>query len=151
MSGSQKSGSGVEIFFSIPKSAECKNILIITYRDSESQFTMDTLIRHCLGKMLVPTFMFNVAGMIHFYGTFREIAPNEMNIQKDDVLFVVNMILAQSLQFILVLFQHNKSYRRINLNAFTQRLNTLINHYKSNCMLQLRFPKNFIPTINYIL
>ena len=54
------------------------------------------------------------------------------------------MILAQSLQFILVLFQHNKSYRRINLNAFTQRLNTLINHYKSNCMLQLRFPKNSV-------
>ena len=37
------------------------------------------------------TFMCNVAGIIHFYATFREIAPNEMNIQKDDALFVVNV------------------------------------------------------------
>ena len=37
------------------------------------------------------TFLCNVAGFIHFYATFREIAPNEMHIQKDDVLFVVNV------------------------------------------------------------
>ena len=50
------------------------------------------------------TFMFNVAGMIHFYGTFREIAPNEMNIQKDDVLFVVNIALCDFFNAIGKLF-----------------------------------------------
>ena len=39
------------------------------------------------------TFMCNVAGVIHFYATFREIATNEMNIQKDDTLFVVTVAL----------------------------------------------------------
>ena len=39
------------------------------------------------------TFMLFVAGAIHFYATFREIAPTEMNIQKDDSLFVANVAL----------------------------------------------------------
>ena len=39
------------------------------------------------------TFMVFVAGAIHFYATFREIAPTEMNIQKDDSLFVANVAL----------------------------------------------------------
>ena len=37
------------------------------------------------------TFMLFVAGAIHFYATFREIAPTEMNIAKDDSLFVANV------------------------------------------------------------
>ena len=39
------------------------------------------------------TFMLFVAGSIHFYATFREIAPTEMNIQKGDSLFVANVAL----------------------------------------------------------
>ena len=39
------------------------------------------------------TFMLFVAGGIHFYATFREIAPTEMNIPKDDLIFVANVAL----------------------------------------------------------
>ena len=36
-------------------------------------------------------FMCNVAGLIHFYATFREIASGEMNIGKEDTLFILNV------------------------------------------------------------
>ena len=39
------------------------------------------------------TFMVFVVGAIHFYATFREIAPTEMNIHKDDSLFIANVAL----------------------------------------------------------
>ena len=39
------------------------------------------------------TFMCNIAGAIHFYATFREIGPTDLNIHKDDTLFVVNVAL----------------------------------------------------------
>ena len=39
------------------------------------------------------TFMCNVAGIIHFYATFRDIGTDVMNIYKEDTLYIVNVTL----------------------------------------------------------
>ena len=65
------------------------------------------------------TFMLFVAGGIHFYATFREIAPTEMNIQKDDSIFVANVALCDFFNaFGKMFWSYFSAFTSRGMNAF---------------------------------